>query len=128
LAIQQGFESTLQQAKMSPNNIGLVNANASGSVRGDLVEAVAIKQVFGDTPVVAHKGNFANLGAATSIVELIGAVLAIHHGEIPPTLNCDFVDPSCQVNVITSKSSMEQTGIIKSSFSSSGQICSVIVE
>ena len=128
LAIQQSFESTLDHAKMTPADIGLVNANASGSVRGDLVEAIAIEQVFGDTPVVAHKGNFANLGAATSIVELIGAVLAVQHGEVPPTLNCDFVDPECHVNVVTSKSSMEQTGIIKSSFSSSGQISSVIVQ
>ena len=90
---------------------------ASGSVRGDLVEAAAIEQVFGDEiPVVAHKGNFGNIGGGTSIVELIGAILTMKRGIIPPTINCDFVDPACHVNVITSETSMEKRGVLKSSF------------
>jgi 3-oxoacyl-[acyl-carrier-protein] synthase II len=128
LAIQQNFEASLQHAQMLPSEIGLVNANASGSVRGDLVEAVAIERVFGQTPVVAHKGNFGNTGAGSSIVELLGAMLAIEQGIIPPTLNCDVVDPLCHVNVVTSKTSLEKRGVLKSSFSSSGQICSIILE
>ena len=128
LALQQNFESSLKNAEMSPADIGLVNSNASGSVRGDLVESVAIDQVFGDTPVVAHKGNFGNLGAGTSIIEMIGAMLAIRQGVIPATLNCDFVDPLCKTNVITSNTSMEKRGALKSSFSATGQISSIILE
>ncbi len=79
---------------MSPADIGLVNANAAGSVRGDLVEAIAIEQVFGDTPVVAHKGNFANLGAATLIVELIGAVCSDPAPRDPGYLELRLCRPS----------------------------------
>lgn len=127
IALQKNFESTLKHAEVTASEIGLVNANASGSVRGDLVEAIAIEHVFESTPVVAHKGNFGNIGAGTSIVELIGGILAIEKGKIPPTLNCDRIDPECRINVVTAETSMEKQGVLKSSFSASGQIGSVVL-
>lgn len=128
LGIQQNYETTLKHAGKQASEIGLVNAHASGSVRRDHVEAVAIQKVFGDTPVVAHKGNMANIGAGTSIVELIGGMLAVQHKTIPPTINCDSIDPKCPVNVITSQTSMDSRGILKSSFSATGQISSVVLD
>ena len=126
-AIQENFETALRFAEMSSSDIGLVNANASGSIRGDLAEAEAIRKVLVDTPVVAHKSNFGNIGPGTSIVEMIGGVIAKQHGVVPASLNCDAIDPACNVNVTTSKSKLGDGGILKSSFSSTGQISSVIL-
>lgn len=127
-AIKGNYISALGLAEKSASDIGLVNANASGSVESDLIEAKAIHGVFGEkTPVVAHKSNFGNIGPGTSIVELIGAVLTKQHAICPATINCDSIDPACRVNVVTSNSSMQANGILKSSFSATGQIASVVL-
>ena len=127
-AIKSNFESAIKFAGKSAKDFSLVNANASGSTEGDRVEAQAINSVFGsDIPVVAHKGNFGNTGPGTSIIELIGAVLANVHAICPGTINCDNTDPACKINVVTTESTIETNGILKSSFSATGQIGSVVL-
>src|SRR5205807_1346257 len=60
----------------------------------------AMPDVFGPkTPVWALKGNMGSSGAAAGAVELIGSVLALHRGELPPTLNCEHPDPECPIHV-----------------------------
>ena len=74
------------------------------------------------------KSNFGNIGPATSIVELIGGVLAKQNGLIPPTINCEKVDPSCGVNVINKETPLSPSAkMLKSSFSVTGQIASVVI-
>lgn len=126
-ALAGNFELSLNHAEMSAAEVGLVNANASGSDRGDRVEAQAIEQVFGQTPVVAHKSNFGNLGPGTSIVELIGGVLAIKNNAVPASLNYESGDPESSVNVNQSNSTINQPSVFKSSFSATGQIASVVL-
>lgn len=127
-ALMGNYESALKIAGKSANDISLVNANAAGSVQGDLVEARAIEGVFGSqVPVVAHKSNFGNIGPGTSIIETIGAVLANQHAVCPPSLNCESTDPACNINVVTSKSTIGTNGILKSSFSATGQISSIVL-
>ncbi len=127
-AIKHNFETALGLAGKSSNEISLVNANASGSIHGDWVEAQAIYSVFGnEIPVVAHKSNFGNIGPGTSIVELIGAVLSHQQAVCPPTINCESTDSTCQINVVKHRSAIGRTGILKSSFSATGQIGSVVL-
>ncbi|MFK7767988.1 MAG: beta-ketoacyl synthase [Mariniblastus sp.] len=127
LGVQQNYEAALEHSGVSASDVGLVNAHAAGSIDGDLVEARAIRHVFGDTPVVAHKSNFGNLGPGTSIVELIASVLAVQEEIVPATINCDSVDPQCDVNVVTSEMPLDSKCIIKSSFSPTGQIASIVL-
>lgn len=129
-ALVSNYKSTLEFAGVGSIDVGLVNANASGSRIGDQVEASAIRTVFGDTPVVAHKSNFGNMGPGTSTTELVGGVLSIVNREIPPTVNCDQVDSECPVNVVTEKTKLaedQEVAVLKSSYSSTGQIVSVLI-
>lgn len=127
-AIAANFESAMAMAGVSQTEIGLVNANAAGSVKGDLVEAQGIEKAVGcETPVVAHKGNFGNAGPGTSVLELIGAVLAKTHSVCPASLNCETLDPACNVNVAVQQTGIATDAILKSSFSATGQIGSVIL-
>ena len=126
-SLKGSYQSALQHAGLDATEIGLVNANASGSLRGDEVEGCAIHDVFGDVPVVAHKSNFGNAGPGTSILELIGAVLGKANSIVPPSLNCNKTDSRCKVNVVTETTMISSKRILKSSFSSTGQIGSVIL-
>jgi 3-oxoacyl-[acyl-carrier-protein] synthase II len=85
---------------MTPEDIGHVNAHGEGSVNQDRIEAEAIRDTLGDVPVTALKSYFGDLGAGSGAVELVGSVLALAQGRVPPTLNYEEVDPSCPVNVI----------------------------
>ncbi len=126
-ALVGNYNSALNHANMTAADIQLVNANASGSILEDQVEGLAIYEVFGDTPVVAHKSNFGNIGPGTSIIELIGGVLANANASVPPSLNCESIDQECKVNVVTDQKTISSSGILKSSFSTSGQIGSVVL-
>ena len=77
---------------------------------------------------MAHKSNFGNIGPATSIVELIGGVMAKQNGLIPQSINCEQVDPNCAINVVGENTSLNNsTSVLKSSFSVTGQIASVVI-
>lgn len=99
-AIERSIGWALQRASLKPSDIGHINASAAGLVDADPVEARAIEQQMGDVPVTAPKSFFGHLGAGSSVVELVTSLLALDHGEIPPTLNYESPDPRCPVQVI----------------------------
>ncbi len=130
-AIQNGFEAALTASHLRASEIDFVNANACGTEKGDSSEAIAIRNVFDDVPVVANKGNFGNLGPGTSSVELVASVLAIRNGIVPGTLNLESNSPDCPVNADRNSIHLSQLGTakaLKSSVSSTGQIASIVLE
>ena len=127
-ALAANYQAAIKNASQNTQDIGLVNAHASGSLIFDPIEARAIRNTFPDVPVVAHKSNFGNIGPATSIVELIGAVLAKQNGLIPHSINCEQIDPECAINVVGENTSLSNSSsFLKSSFSVTGQIASVVI-
>jgi 3-oxoacyl-[acyl-carrier-protein] synthase II len=125
-AIESSLSLAIDNAGMSAAEVGMVNASASGVVGEDQLEAQAIRAVLGDVPVTAHKSNFGNLGPGTSVVELIGGLMAIERGNIPPTINYEDVDPNCPVNVVAQPRELTKLSVIKTGFSATGQIASVV--
>ena len=125
-----GIESSLriatEDAQLRTGEVGLVNASASGEILGDPFEAQAINKVFGDVPVTAHKSNFGNLGPGTSVVELIGGLLSLKHRKIPPTVNYQTPDPQCPVSIVRETVALEKPSVIKTSYSATGQIATVV--
>ena len=85
------MENALRDAGMKPEEIDYINLHGTSTPVGDISEAKAIKQVFGDH---AYKMNLSStksmtghlLGAAGAI-EALFSVKAIENGIIPPTIN-----------------------------------------
>lgn len=98
--ICRAIEEALASAGLAPEDIGHVNAHGSGTIAGDRFEAEAIRRCLGDVLVTAPKSYFGCLGAGTGAVEMAASVLAIATGTVPATLNYEFPDPACPVNVI----------------------------
>ena len=126
-AFEACIGESLERADLKTADIGMINANASGSVDGDAIEAAALSKVFGDCPVTASKGNFGNLGPGTSMVELIAGILSLQNQVVPGTLNLIANCPSCPISVQLTNRSLEQNALVKTSISSMGQFTSLAV-
>ncbi len=93
----------LQDAGLSPDAIGYVNAHAT-STMADRIETSAIKQVFEDharrLAVSSTKSMTGHLLGAAGGVEAVFSVLAIHRGILPPTINQEVPDPECDLDYV----------------------------
>lgn len=96
------MESALRDAGMKPEEIDYINLHGTSTPVGDISEAKAIKQVFGDH---AYKMNLSStksmtghlLGAAGAI-EALFSVKAIEEGIVPPTINHEEGDNDPEVD------------------------------
>jgi 3-oxoacyl-[acyl-carrier-protein] synthase II len=77
-----------------------VSAHGASTREDDVIEALGIRECLDNVPVTALKSYFGHLGAGGGAVEFAGSLLAIAKGEIPCTLNYQYPDPECPVNVI----------------------------
>lgn len=91
------MKQALADARLTPSDIGYVNAHGTATHKGDTVETNAIKTLFGDTlPVVSStKGATGHMMGAGGVTETITCIKAIETGVVPPTINLHEVDPEC---------------------------------
>ncbi len=94
----------LQDAKLSPQEIGYVNAHGTGTLLNDPNETRAIKMVFGDyayqVPVSSTKSMFGHAMGASGALEAIVCTQVIQHGWLPPTINYETPDPECDLDYV----------------------------
>ena len=92
----------LDDAGLTPADIGYLNAHATATRGGDVVEASAIRLTFGDAaralPVSSTKSLHGHLLGATSALELVITVVAMTESFLPATAHLDDIDPECGLN------------------------------
>jgi len=94
----------LAVARVDPESVGYVEAHGSGTPLGDPIEIAALNRAFsaagdrrrGACAVGSVKTNLGHLDAAAGVAGLIKTVLALEHGEIPPSLH--FRTPNPQID------------------------------
>lgn len=102
-ALVRAMRGALQEAGLSPEQIGHINAHGSGDPTEDRQEAAAIVAVFGEqpqVPVTAIKSFLGNSGSGSGVLELAASVIGLSHGVVPHTLNYETPDPDCPLNVV----------------------------
>jgi 3-oxoacyl-[acyl-carrier-protein] synthase II len=103
-ALRNALEMTFRRVGSTPEAVGFVNAHGLSTRSGDIEEAQAIGDVFGQrdeaVPVVAPKSHFGNLGAGSGMIELIAGILALGFGRLFPVLNYETPDPDCPITVV----------------------------
>lgn len=89
------------QAGVSPADVDLVEAHATGTQVGDAVEFRALSEVFGEAgagqgsvAIGSIKSQFGHAKAAAGALSLIKTVLSLHHKVIPPTINLTLPNPT----------------------------------
>jgi 3-oxoacyl-[acyl-carrier-protein] synthase II len=98
----RAMSNALRDAKLSADQISYINAHGTSTPLGDKAETVAIKNVFGDAArsvaISSTKGSLGHALGASGAIEMILSVLACYNGVIPPTINLDTPDPSCDLD------------------------------
>ena len=90
-AEQHVIEAALKEADVSVDDIDYIEAHGAGTVLGDLIECQALCGAFKrrSKPLLigSVKSNIGHLAAAAGIAGLIKVLLAMRHGQLPPTIN-----------------------------------------
>jgi 3-oxoacyl-[acyl-carrier-protein] synthase II len=96
------MQLALDDAGLEPNAIGHVNAHGTSTELNDAAEAEAIRKVFGETPppVTSTKGVTGHLIGAAGATEAIACLLAMRHGEVPPTANLERLGDDIALDVV----------------------------
>ena len=96
--------AALKDAKLSPNDIGYVNAHGTSTPIGDVIETRALKRVFGgrarQVPISSTKSMTGHLLGGAGGLEAGISVLALHDQVLPPTINLETPDPECDLDYI----------------------------
>lgn len=106
----RAIKLAIEDAGAKPEEVGYVNAHATSTIVGDVVETVAIKRVFGDRakkgllPISSTKSMHGHLLGATGAVEAIACTMALQTNTLPPTINLDNPDPQCDLDFVPNKS------------------------
>ncbi len=100
LAGQRAAVSTaLRRSGRTASEVGYVEAHGTGTRLGDPIEAAALRAGYeladdAGLALSSVKSQIGHLGAAAGVVGLVRAVLAVHHGTIPPTADFDRLNPA----------------------------------
>ena len=99
--IQALMRAALDDARVSPDEIGHLNLHATGTPYNDKIETKAVLGVFGERgktiPVAAVKSSIGHTMGAAGTLETIAAILSLREGKVPPVLGLDPAekDPEC---------------------------------
>jgi 3-oxoacyl-[acyl-carrier-protein] synthase II len=92
----------MEDAGVSADQIGHINAHGTSTPLNDKAEADAITKVFGASapPVTSTKGITGHGLGASGAIEAVAVVLSIQHALIPPTSGYEQPDPDIHLDVV----------------------------
>jgi 3-oxoacyl-[acyl-carrier-protein] synthase II len=95
----------MEDAEMTIDRIGHINAHGTSTPLNDKAEADAITKVFGATPppVTSTKGITGHGLGASGAIEAVAVVLSMEHALIPPTSGYEEPDPDIHLDVVAGR-------------------------
>jgi acyl transferase domain-containing protein/acyl carrier protein/NAD(P)-dependent dehydrogenase (short-subunit alcohol dehydrogenase family)/1,4-dihydroxy-2-naphthoyl-CoA synthase len=88
------------ESKIDPATIGMVEAHGTGTVLGDPIEFAALTRAFGSytdrrgyCALGSIKSNLGHTTTAAGVTGLVRILLALQHGQIPPTIHVGHGNP-----------------------------------
>jgi len=101
------MKAAIKDAKLSPDDIGYVNAHGTSTPIGDVIETRALKRVFGErakkVPVSSTKSMTGHLLGGAGGLEGGISALALRDQILPPTINLENPDPECDLDYVPNR-------------------------
>lgn len=100
----RAIAKAVADADVAKTDIRHVNAHATSTPVGDMLEIGALHKAVGDHPLLtATKSMTGHLLGAAGALESIATILAIRDGVVPPTINLDDPDEGLSLEVAAHK-------------------------
>ena len=93
----KAMRDAIKDAGIKPEDIDYVNVHGTSTPAGDIPELKAVAGVLGehvyDVNISSTKSMTGHLLGAAGAVEALACIFAMTHGVVPPTINCENLDP-----------------------------------
>ena len=126
------MRNALEDAGLSPDAVGYINAHGTSTPENDKMEWVGVSAVFGERassiPISSNKSMIGHTLTAAGAIEAIFTLLTLRYGLLPPTINYDTPDPAVPVDCVPNVARPAKVAhAISNSFGFGGQnVCLVI--
>ncbi len=128
----EAMTMALEDAGLTPADVGYVNAHGTSTPINDRVETIALRQVFSDDgpPVSSCKGAVGHTLGAAGAIEALACVEALRRGALPPTLGLEDVDPECAADHIAGapREAPDLKVALSNSFAFGGQNATLVLQ
>ncbi len=130
----RAMKLAIEQAGWKIEDVDLVNAHGTSTPLNDKMEALAIKNLFGEhaKKLLVHstKSMIGHLLGAAGAAETIAALLAVERGIVHPTINLEHPDPECfDLNYVPNKAvSAKVDRFLVNNFGFGGHNCVLAIE
>ncbi len=124
----QCMNAALSDAGIDARDVDFINAHATATIKGDIEEAAAIHEVFGENiPVNSLKGYIGHTLGASGAIELAVSIETMNKNIIYPTLNLDDLDENCsKIFHVREKMEKNINYILKNCFAFGGINASIV--
>ena len=100
----RAIQLAMQEAGVAAESIDYVNLHGTSTQLNDRIETRALKLALGkraySTPMSALKSQIGHPQGACGAAGVAASLIAMHHSEIPPTINLDQSDPECDLDYV----------------------------
>jgi 3-oxoacyl-[acyl-carrier-protein] synthase II len=117
--------------RSAPGPIHAINAHATSTPVGDVIEYQICTERFSNTPIYAPKGKTGHTMAGCGIIETIYSIESMQHGIIPHVHNlteCSYDTFNCLVRSPTPFRETETMRTLNNSFGFGGKCSSQVIE
>jgi 3-oxoacyl-[acyl-carrier-protein] synthase II len=94
----------MEEAGISAADVDYVNLHGTSTELNDRVETRAMKLALGEraykVPMSSLKSQIGHAQGACGAAGLAATLVAMEHGEIPPTTNLEVADPACDLDYV----------------------------
>ncbi|MBK2008984.1 beta-ketoacyl-ACP synthase, partial [Francisella orientalis] len=126
--MQIALKLALDDAQITPDMIGYVNAHGTSTEVGDIAESIATREVFGrDISISSLKGYFGHTLGASGSLEAWLTIEMMNRGVFIPNVNLQNVDPRCaSLDYLVDKQNIETEYVMTNNFAFGGVNTSLI--
>ncbi|MFH1062022.1 MAG: beta-ketoacyl-[acyl-carrier-protein] synthase family protein [Candidatus Omnitrophota bacterium] len=130
--MKQAMKMALDDAGLKPEDIDCIFANANSTRGADPIEALAIKEVFGEHSkkvlVTAVKSMTGETYSNSGSLAIAAALGAIAENKIPAIINYKNKDENCQLNFVLDKAKKQKIShAMVNTFGPNGKNSSIII-
>ena len=100
----RAIQMAMEDAGIAAGDVGYVNLHGTSTQLNDRIETRALKLALGDkayqTPMSSLKSQIGHPQGACGAAGIAATLIAMHHRQIPPTINLETPDPECDLDYV----------------------------